>query len=72
MPTKMNPRRMIKIALANLAPESVYLAINARIAARDIAAKRRWAPEIEHLANFARPGDTVVDVGGTMVCTPII
>jgi len=60
----MNPRRTIKRTLAKVLPRTVYLAINARIAARDIAAKRRWAPEIEHLPNFVRSGDIVVDVGG--------
>ena len=55
---------MIKIALANVTPRSLYFAINARVAARDIASRRRWAPEIEFLPQFVRPGDTVVDVGG--------
>lgn len=42
----------------------MYLAINARIAARDIASGRRWAPEIDLLGQFVRDGDTVIDVGG--------
>ena len=60
----MNSRRILKIALANLTPRSLYMAINARIAARDIASKRRWVPEIELLGRFVRSADTVVDVGG--------
>ena len=57
-------RSMAKIALAKLTPQRFYLFINARAAARDIASKRRWAPEIEHLPRFVHGGDTVVDVGG--------
>ncbi len=64
MPTKMNPRRMIQIALANLAPESVYLSISARITARNIASRRSTPPEIKFFPRFVQPGDTVVDVGG--------
>jgi FkbM family methyltransferase len=60
----MNIRALIKAALANVVPWSVYVAINARIAARDIATKRRWAPEIDLLPRFVHTGDTVVDVGG--------
>ena len=45
---------MIKIALANVTPRSLYFAINARVAARDIASRRRWAPEIEFLPQFVR------------------
>ena len=62
----MNARAALKIALANLAPRSMYLAINARIAARDIASGRRWAPEIDLLGQFVRDGDTVIDVGGNL------
>jgi FkbM family methyltransferase len=57
-------RRTVKKALANLVPRSVYLAVNARIAARDIASRRRWAPEIDCLARFVHAGETVIDVGG--------
>jgi FkbM family methyltransferase len=60
----MMARRMIKIALAKVVPQSVYLSLNARFAARDIASKRRWAPEIDFLPKFVRSGDIVVDVGG--------
>lgn len=60
----MNPRRMIQIALANLAPESVYLSISARIAARNIASGRSTPPEIKFFPRFVRAGDTVIDVGG--------
>jgi FkbM family methyltransferase len=60
----MIARRMIKVALANVVPQSVYLSLNARLAARDIASKRRWAPEIDFLPKFVRSGDTVLDVGG--------
>jgi FkbM family methyltransferase len=60
----MNFRRVIKAGLATVVPQSVYLSINARVAAKDIASKRRWAPEIDFLPKFVRDGDTVVDVGG--------
>lgn len=60
----MIARRMIKIALARVVPQSFYLSLNARFAARDIASQRRWAPEIEFLPRFVGSGDTVVDVGG--------
>jgi FkbM family methyltransferase len=60
----MHARTLIKAVLANVVPWPVYVAINARIAARDIASKRRWAPEIELLPRFVHAGDTVVDVGG--------
>ena len=60
----MTARRMIKVALANVVPQSVYLSVNAHFAARDIASKRRWAPEIGFLPKFVRAGDIVVDVGG--------
>ena len=35
----------------------------ARIAARGIATKRRYAPEIELLPRFVHPGDNVLDIG---------
>jgi FkbM family methyltransferase len=60
----MNFRRASKILLANVVPRSTYLAVNARIAARDIASKRRYVPEIDSVPRFVRAGDTVVDVGG--------
>jgi len=60
----MISRRTIKLALANVVPQSVYLFINARVAAKDIAAKRRWEPEIDLLPRFIHPGDTVLDIGG--------
>lgn len=60
----MNSRKLLKIALANLLPQPVYLRINAHVAARDIASRRRWASEIGLLPRFVKPGDTVVDVGG--------
>ncbi len=50
--------------LANVVPRSVYLSLNARIAAKDIASGRRNAPEIAMLPKFVRAGDTVIDVGG--------
>ncbi len=50
--------------LANVVPRSVYLFVNARVAARDIASGRRWVPEIAVLPKFVRSGDTVLDVGG--------
>ena len=59
----MTPRRLIKLALANVVPQSVYLFINSRVAAKDIAAKRRWEPEIDLLPRFVHPGDTVLDIG---------
>jgi len=54
----------MKLALANLVPQSLYLSVNARVAAKDIAAKRRWEPEIALLPRFVHPGDTVLDIGG--------
>jgi FkbM family methyltransferase len=60
----MDIRGAFKVALANLVPTSVYLAINTRVAARNIVSKRRWAPEIDLLPRFVRAGDTVIDVGG--------
>ena len=59
----MISRRTIKITLAHLVPQSLYVYINARIAARDIATKRRWVPELEELPKFVRPGDSVLDIG---------
>jgi FkbM family methyltransferase len=56
-------RRVAKLVLAHAVPKSVYLFVNARIAARDIAAKRRWAPEIAYLPKFVHSGDVAVDVG---------
>src|SRR5580700_8490754 len=55
--------RAIKFAVANLLPRSVYLPAYARIAARSIATKRRYAPEIDLLPRFVHSGDTVLDVG---------
>jgi hypothetical protein len=60
----MSSARITKILLANLVPRSVYLFVNARVAARNIASGRRWAPEIAVLPHFVRSGDTVLDVGG--------
>lgn len=60
----MNIRRTAKILLANVIPRSVYLSLNARVAARDIASGRRYVPEIEMLPKFIRAGDTVLDIGG--------
>ena len=59
----MISKNTLKAALARLVPQSVYLSINARAAARDIASKRRWAPEIDSLPKFVHAGDTVIDVG---------
>jgi FkbM family methyltransferase len=52
------------LLIANVLPQSVYLSINAHIAARDIASRRRWSPELESVPKFVRPGDIVLDVGG--------
>lgn len=60
----MNLRQIGKIALANLLPQSVYLFVNAHAAAREIASKYRWEPEIESLRYFVTQGDVVIDVGG--------
>ncbi len=49
--------------LANVTPRSVYLSLNARVAARDIASERRYVPEIAMLPKFVCAGDTVLDVG---------
>jgi FkbM family methyltransferase len=57
-------RSLCKAGLARFTPLPLYLFVNARTAARDIASGRRWAPEISQLPHFVRPGDTVVDVGG--------
>lgn len=59
----MTLRATIKKVLARVAPRSVYVAVNARVAARDIASGRRYAPEIDLLPRFVHAGDTVVDVG---------
>ena len=55
--------RIVKLAVTNLLPPSVYLPAYARIAAWSIATKRRYAPEIDLLPNFVRSGDAVVDIG---------
>ena len=55
--------RVIKLAVANLLPRSVYLPAYARIATWSIATKRRYAPEIDLLPRFVHSGDTVLDVG---------
>jgi FkbM family methyltransferase len=52
-----------KVALANLAPKSVYFLVNAHAAAREIASRQRWEPEIDNLSTFVRSGDVVIDVG---------
>ena len=59
----MNFRSLGRSALARLTPQPFYVFVNGLIAARDIASRRRWAPEIEHLPLFVKPGDTVADIG---------
>jgi len=56
---------MGKLALANLAPRSVYLLVNAHAAASEIANRRRWEPEIASLPSFVSRGDIAVDVGAS-------
>lgn len=60
----MNARRLVKVALAHLVPDSIYSAINSVVATRDIASGKRWEPEIALLPRFVSPGDTVIDIGG--------
>lgn len=62
-PANMTPKAALKALLATLMPRRVYVAVNARVAARDIGTGNRWAPEIELLPRFVHAGDTVVDVG---------
>jgi FkbM family methyltransferase len=47
-----------------MVPQSAYVFINTRVAAKDIIARRRWEPELDLLSNFVRFGDTVLDIGG--------
>jgi FkbM family methyltransferase len=59
----MRLHSLVKAVVANVVPQSIYLPLYGFVAARDIAAKRRWAPEIDLLPHFVRAGDTVLDVG---------
>ncbi len=59
----MDSREIIKAVLANLLPQTLYVSLNARVAAKDIGSGRRWVPEIAVLPRFIHPGDTVIDVG---------
>ncbi|MGI8770825.1 MAG: FkbM family methyltransferase [Acidobacteriaceae bacterium] len=59
----MTLRAFLKPALNALLPHSAYTALNARVAADDIVAGRRWDPELQLIVKLIRPGDTVVDAG---------
>jgi FkbM family methyltransferase len=59
----MTLRAVIKQSLHAMLPHSAYTALNARVAANDIVAGRRWDPELRLLVRFIRPGETVVDAG---------
>ena len=56
-------RTLIKRILLRSLPLSVYLQINAKVAAREIRSGRRTEAEIEMLSRFVKNGDQVVDIG---------
>jgi FkbM family methyltransferase len=56
-------RNLVKRILIQILPSSIYLSINAYVAARDIRSRKRYEPEIALLSRFVKEGDRVVDIG---------